>query len=62
MDALELGQTSVPSSVSFHANVSEYIRHLIFSQAQPKSKWLMMQMTESASSTLCQEPMSCAHR
>jgi hypothetical protein len=47
MDALELGVRSNAHSVSFHANVSEYLSTLIRSQAQPKSEWLMMQMTET---------------
>ena len=47
MDALELGVTNNPGSVTFHANVSDYVRTLILSHAQPKSLWLMMQMTET---------------
>ena len=47
MDALEIGGASNPSSVAFHANVSEYIATLITSHSQPKRKWLMMQMTET---------------
>mgnify|MGYP007045546901 CR=1 FL=1 len=45
--ALEIGGASNPSSVAFHANVSEYIATLITSHSQPKRKWLMMQMTET---------------
>ena len=47
MDALELGVTNQPSSVTFHANVSEYITTLLSAATQVKSKWLMMQMTET---------------
>ena len=47
MDALELGVTNQPSSVTFHANVSEYITTLLSAASQVKSKWLMMQMTET---------------
>jgi hypothetical protein len=47
MDALELGVRNQPNSVSFHANVSAYVSTLLASQRQPKSRWLMMQMTET---------------
>ena len=47
MDAFELGKKGDPSSVSFHANATDYISTLRASHAQPKRKWLMMQMTET---------------
>lgn len=43
-DALELGVKGEPSSVSFHANTSEYIKTLRAAHAQPKHKWVMMQV------------------
>lgn len=49
MDALELGLKGNPTSVTFHANVSEYLSVLRASQAQAKSGWLMMQMTATHS-------------
>jgi len=45
MDSLELGVKGKPSSVSFHAKTDAYLATLITSQAQPKSKWVMMQMS-----------------
>ena len=45
MDSLELGRLRQPSSVAFHANVSEYLATLRAAQAQPKARWIMMQMT-----------------
>ena len=47
MDALEIGTSGNANSVAFHANVSEYIATLIASHSQAKSKWVMMQMTET---------------
>ena len=47
MDSLELGRPGDPSSVVFHANHSTYLRTLLQSYTQTKSKWLMMQMTET---------------
>ena len=47
MDALELGIKRSAPSVTFHANVSDYLATLIAAQQQPKSEWLMMQMTET---------------
>ena len=34
-----------PQSVSFHANVAEYLSTILAAQSQPKTRWLMMQMT-----------------
>jgi hypothetical protein len=35
----------LPNSVSFHANVTEYLSTILAAQSQPKTRWLMMQMT-----------------
>ncbi|KAL1507661.1 hypothetical protein AB1Y20_007278 [Prymnesium parvum] len=47
MDAFEIGIRGDPSSVSFHANSSDYIATLRASHAQPKERWLMMQMSDT---------------
>jgi hypothetical protein len=39
--------TAEPSSVEFHSNTSAYLGTLRASQAQSKSQWLMMQMSET---------------
>jgi len=49
MDSLELGKAGNPDSVSFNANISDYLDTLRTAQAKPKTKWLMMQMTDTHS-------------
>ncbi len=45
MDSLELGVRGQPQSVSFHANLADYLGTILAAQSQAKSSWLMMQMS-----------------
>lgn len=45
MDSLELGVRGRPDSVAFHARLDTYLSTILTSYEQPKTKWLMMQMT-----------------
>ena len=47
MDALEIGTAGRPDSVDFGGSISAYLTHLLACQGQPKTGWLMMQMSET---------------